>query len=655
MPDKLARAQHIRRVDPGSTSEIFVGGSHAGLDRTVIAAAVAEATIPKPVHRHNGEDKKEPLDKTSTEKTASLFVGGSHAGVDLTALPADPFEVKTSFSPTKHAQNSLEAPPIIFPAHHHPKRSPKTSKKVESSAALIGICTMISRVLGFVRTWTMAFALGSTLLASSYQVAYNLPSQLYELVVGGMIVTAFLPVYLTIKKKLTEKQANSYASNLLSIVVILLGIVTIACIIFPAQFIYTQSFYSNQSQMAQSIFFFQFFAIQIVFSGATAIISGLLNANRDYVWSSIAPAINNVIVIITFLSYSFIAPHHQQLALYIIAIGNPLGVFVALAIQLPALKRNGIHLRPHINLRDPALKETLSIGVPAVFVMLCSFVVVSIQTAAAYSFADNGPSILLYARQWFTLPYAFLAVPITTAMFTELADMQAEENTAGLKRGILGGINQILFFMIPFALYLIVFSLPLVMLFRAGAFSVSSVSSIASYLAILALGLPVYGINTYLQKIFSSLRKMKIFAGFNLAAGVVQIALTMFGAAHVAYFPLEIIAVAEVLFYVIADIGLIVYLRSHLGPFGLRSVARATLSATLLGGFGALAGGSVLLLLQVFIGPLNGSIPQALAYVVIGGIISLVITFGLALRLKIPEAAFVSSLIHKLAGRLAMK
>ena len=41
---------------------------------------------------------------------------------------------------------------------------------------------MISRITGFVRTWAMAFALGSTLLASSYTVANNLPNMLYELV-----------------------------------------------------------------------------------------------------------------------------------------------------------------------------------------------------------------------------------------------------------------------------------------------------------------------------------------------------------------------------------------------------------------------------------------------------------------------------------------
>ena len=135
---------------------------------------------------------------------------------------------------------------------------------IGGSAALISICTIISRITGFARTWAMAFALGSTLLSSSYQVANTLPNQLYELVCGGMIVTAFLPVYVSVKKKLGQRAGNEYASNLLTLVVLLLGAVSLLCMLFPSAAIYTQSFYSDQSQMATSVFFFQFFAIQIV-------------------------------------------------------------------------------------------------------------------------------------------------------------------------------------------------------------------------------------------------------------------------------------------------------------------------------------------------------------------------------------------------------
>ena len=159
--------------------------------------------------------------------------------------------------------------------------------------------------------------------------------------------------------------------------------------------------------------------MQIVFYGISTIVSGLLNASRDYLWSSAAPIFNNIIVTATFVAYAFVAPSNPELAKFIIAIGNPLGVFMQMAIQLPALRRNGIKLRPHADLHDPALKETLSIGVPAVVVMTAGLVIVSVQNSAAYGCLDNGPSIIAYARLWFTLPYAFLTVPITTTMFTE--------------------------------------------------------------------------------------------------------------------------------------------------------------------------------------------------------------------------------------------
>lgn len=629
----------MRPYEPGSTGEIFITGKHAGVDRSAVAAAVAQQVVPRP-----GTKPHDPA------KTSEIIICGKHAGVDKTRVVRDPFEPQTP-EPLATEERFVEtafAPDEVT----EEIELQGSAQAVGGSAALISICVMISRITGFARTWAMAFALGSTLLSSSYQVANNLPNQLYELVAGGMIVTAFLPVYLSVKKKLGQKAGNEYASNLLTIVVVLLGIVSLVCMLFPGAIIYTQSFYSDQSEMATSVFFFQFFAIQIVFYGASAIISGLLNANRDYLWSSIAPVANNVVVIATFVAYAFVAQHDANLALYIIAIGNPLGVFLQLAIQLPALKRNGIRIRPRINLRDPALRETLGIGVPAVFVMLCSFAVVSVQNAASYSFAENGPSILAYSRLWFTLPYAFLAVPITTAMFTELADMQAEGNVEGVKRGIVSGTNQILFFMIPFALYLIVFSLPLVTLYHAGAFTMDNVSSIANYLAVLAFALPVYGVNTYLQKIFSSLRKMGIFALFNFVAGAAQIGLTMFGATHAATLPLETIAVAEVAFYVVSDVCLFIYLRMHLGPFGLASIVRAFIFGVIFGVLGAGVGAGVLFALSTFVAPLSGSIIQALAYVVVGGLLALVTTFGLALKLNIAEAAFIGSLMRKVRAKL---
>ncbi|MEG0504104.1 MAG: murein biosynthesis integral membrane protein MurJ, partial [Raoultibacter sp.] len=176
------------------------------------------------------------------------------------------------------------------------------------------------------------------------------------------------------------------------------------------------------------------------------------------------------------------------------------------------------------------------------------------------------------------------------------------------------------------------------------------------YLAVFALSLPFYAVNTYLQKVYSSLRKMTIFAVFSLSAAAVQVGLTI-GAAiivtqGIATLPIESIAYAELAFYLVSDICLFIYLRKRFGAFGLRSTMKAFASALLLGLLGAAAGGGLLFVLELFVAPLSGSIVQAFGYIVVCGLVSLVVTFGIALKLKIPEAAFLSSIFARVGGKL---
>lgn len=532
---------------------------------------------------------------------------------------------------------------------------PEAVPNVAASARIISICVAISRITGFARTWSMAFALGATFLSSSYQVANNLPNQLYELVMGGMLVTAFLPVYLSVKKRAGREAGNVYASNLLTLVLLGLAVVTALCMAFPQAIVYTQSFMTDQSDMGVAVLLFQFFAIQTVFYGASTILSGLLNANREYLWSSAAPIFNNLIVIATFAAYAAIAPADPELALYVIAIGNPAGVLVQVLIQVPALKKCGIRLRPRISLSDPALKETLRLGVPAIAVTVFSFITVSVMNAASYAFADNGPSVIAYARLWYTLPYSFLAIPITTAMFTELSDMHAEGDMAGVMRGVQTGTAQILFLLAPFMLYLIVFAEPLVTLYHTGAFTADRIGQIADFLAALALALPFYGVLAYLQKAFSSLRRLGVFAWFNVAASVVQVALTMGAAwAHQAGWPvpLESIAWASAIYYVVVDVLGLVYLRMRFGGFSLLALVRSLFMGLTLGALGAAAGAAVLFGFQLLWGPDQTEIWAALVSVTVGGVASLTVTFGIALAAKMPEAALVASFTSALKSRV---
>ena len=563
MSDKLARAQHRRAPEQNGAHR--ANETQSAQPRTWEAGETGRIPV---IGKHAGTDKAAELDarrerqalmrSAAPGETSAIPIVSKHAGADKTLAASSGARTNAFGRASAQTGNTVRTPaPAPAPDVTIVSEEPESkASSVGASAALMSVCVLFSRITGFLRTWAMAFALGSSFLSSSYQVANNLPNMLYELVMGGMLVTAFLPVYISVKKKSGTGAGNAYASNLLTLVTIFLGVLSILCMIFPAQVIYTQTFYSDQSSSALATFFFQYFAIQLVFYGASSIVSGLLNANRDYLWSSIAPVANNVIVIATFLMYAAIAPINSDVALFVIAIGNPLGVFVQMAIQLPALKRNGIRLRPRIDLHDPALRDTLAIGGPTFLVMIISFATVSVMNAASYCFAVDGPSILAYSRLWYTLPYSFLAIPITTAMFTELSEMKAEGDMKGVVSAITNGTAQIMFLLVPFALYLAVFSVPLVTLYHVGAFTMENIQSISSYLVVLAFALPFYGVSSYLQKVFSSLRKMGVYAALNFLAGIVQVALTAFWA-WTTYngdpnpATIESIALASIAFYVV--------------------------------------------------------------------------------------------------------
>lgn len=547
------------------------------------------------------------------------------------------------------APRRRHARPVGAPAPAAPAQGTSEEAReaqVGRSAALMSVLVVVSRLTGFLRTWGQAYALGVTVIASCYSVANNLPNQLYELVIGGMLVTAFLPVYQSVKRDLGTRGASEYTSNLVSIVLVLMGATTALGFVFAAQVVWTQSFSASADFDADlATYFFRFFVIEVVLYALSSIFSGVLNAERDYFWSSAAPIFNNFVTTASFLAYAALVDSNPGLALVLLALGNPLGVAVQVVMQMPSLRRHGIRLRPYINLRDPALKDTLSIGVPSLVVMVCSFVTVSVMNSSALSVTAVGASVSYYARLWYTLPYAILAVPITTAMFTELADDVARGDMDAYRRGVASGTSKVCFFMIPFMLYLIVFAAPLVTMLAAGKFSASDIAMTASYLRALAVSLPVYGVCMYLQKVCSSLRRMGLFAVANVVATAIQVGICLFATPH---FGLDMVALSSAFFFLAVDVVTFASLRSHLGHLGLRSVVASVVRASLFGLAGAAVGAGVLLGLSQAMGSIGQSIPRALLHTVAGGIPSVLVTFGLATLLGAPETA----LVRDLAGRL---
>ena len=569
--------------------------------------------------------------------------GGAFSADDA-VLVDDPFAI-------------IDEPDIEVDSRQHTEVSPQSQDDVDDmgssdystvgrSAGLMTALTIVSRVTGFIRTWAMAAAIGMSLLSSSYQVANNLPNMLYELVMGGMLVTAFLPVYMGVRREQGRDASNEYVGNLLGILLLLLGGISVLGTVFAPGFIWTQSFLSGDGgSINTAAFMFRFFAIQILFYGLGSVFSGVLNAHRDYFWSTFAPVLNNAIVIASFMGFAPVsAQFGERAGIILIAAGTTFGVFVQMACQIPALGKHGVHPHIHIDFKDPALRQTITLGIPTLLATVCMFVSTSITNAAALVVQpETGPSVIAYARLWYTLPYALIAASLSTALYTELSHDAQEKDYDSVRTGISHGVAQMLFFLIPFALYLIVFARPLNMIYCAGKFDESGVALVSEFLVYLALSLPLYGVVVLMQKSFSALLDMKPYGRYCLYSAIGQAgSVLLFGVAL--GYGMPAIALSYVVDYVILVGCSLWWLRRRLHGLQVTSILHGGFFGLLLGGLGAATGAVVMWALEHFVGALGGSILVTLCYVCVAGIVSLAVTFGLAVAVKMPE---VSALLRR--------
>lgn len=522
------------------------------------------------------------------------------------------------------------------------------SRKANGASLLV----IISRITGFGRTMAQANALSGALMsvASCYTVASNLPNMLYELVMGGMLITSFLPVYLSVRGKLGRTGAAAYASNLLSLVLIVMGVLSVACLIFAAPIVWTQSAGADAAfDFELAVWFFRFFAFEVILYGMSSVISGVLNAERDYWWSTAAPIVNNVITIASFSLYAFLVKGGVvgwREGLIILAVGNPLGVAAQVFIQLPALRRHGVRLRFRVDLHDPAIKETLTIGLPTLIIMLSSFPTNAVQSSCALQVTANGAAISYYARVWYVLPYSILVIPITTALFTELSNYRVAERMDAYRRTVASGIRKVGFTTIPCMLLLMTFAPYLVAVL--GGLDAEDAMLTATYLQVQSLALPFYGVSTYLQKVCSSLMRMKIYMVASVVAAVIQVA---FCIVLTPIYGLYVVPLSSTFLFIAVDVISLVSIRREIGAFGLRSIVAPSLRAFGFGILGSAVGWVVLHALTFVLGEPSGTL-MGILFVAGAGIPAIVASFGVAYMMGVSESPFFDGIFRRISRLL---
>src|SRR4030043_15566 len=104
--------------------------------------------------------------------------------------------------------------------------------KITKAATTIGMGTLLSRILGFLREMVIAHFFGAGMAADSFFVAFRIPNLWRRLVGEGSLTISFIPVYTEYLTQRTEEESREVTHIAFTTAGILLLVLTVLGILF---------------------------------------------------------------------------------------------------------------------------------------------------------------------------------------------------------------------------------------------------------------------------------------------------------------------------------------------------------------------------------------------------------------------------------------
>jgi putative peptidoglycan lipid II flippase len=399
---------------------------------------------------------------------------------------------------------------------------------------MMSIGTTLSRITGYLRLTAQAAALGFTALSNTYAAANTTPNIVYELVLGGILTSVFVPVFVEWLQQHGREEARLVADRVMTLALVVLAAVAILGAIFAPQIIELYLSASDAPNKAAQIelgaFFLRWFMPQIVFYGVGAVATGLLQAERRFAPPMFAPILNNLSVIATFGIFALLAkdgPVSVENITFaektVLAAGTTFGVAAMTLALWPSLRGMGYRWHLRFDWNHPAVRR---LGKLALWVVVY---VVANQLAyiAVIVFTGTKPDgYVIYASAFilFQLPHAIVAVSIFTALLPPMSGRWADRDLDGLRTLFSRGVRDTVVVMVPAALGYIALAVPIVsLLLQHGRATAEDTEAIAHTLQAFAVGLPFFSGFQLLTRTFYAMQDTRTPALVNVGAAIVNV------------------------------------------------------------------------------------------------------------------------------------
>ena len=534
--------------------------------------------------------------------------------------------------------------------------------------------TLVSRFLGFAKTWMLAAALGlGSTVNDTFINANNLPNLIFLLVAGGVFNAVLVPQI--IKASKAPDKGADYISRLLTLAVLVLLTLTLAVTLLAPWVIEltTQGYSPEQKALAVS---FAFWCLpQIFFYGLYALLTQVLNAHGAFGPAMWAPILNNIVAIagLGMFIWTFGAnaanPHTLDTwgstQTFLVAGFSTIGVIAQTAILLIPVFRLRLGLRPRFGWRGVGLGQAARLSVwtlaTAAVGQLAFLYVMRIATIpgaerlrleqAGDPAADTMPgnAVLEVASQLYLLPHSIIALSLATVLFNRMTRASQDGDRAALRSALSHGLRTMAVATVFGALALFALAGPLGMFFSGGVKQDGAM--LAQTLTILALSTPFMSANFMMSRVFYANEDARTPFFIQLVLAMVNVV----AAFTIQFLPFDQIIFAIAILYtggnILSVIVSAVFLRRLLGHLDGPRIANSYIRMGYAALGSALAGAGALWLLGSY-SPDGFAWSTPIAALVTIVVVGPVMLAAYLLLLKLFRVTELSDLLQPLLGRL---
>jgi len=329
---------------------------------------------------------------------------------------------------------------------------------VGSAAFVLMSMVFASRVLGLVRDRLLAARFAPEELGV-YFAAFRLPNLLFELLVMGVLTSAFIPVFTKYVMKDKEDVAWRMASTLINLSFIVLLLFSLPILIWtrPISQFLAPGFTSAQIDQMTSFTRIMVFS-QVIPLMIGNFFTGILQSYNIFFLPAAAPVVYNLGIIASIVGLS------STLGLYAPVVGVGLGALLFMLIQIPPLIMVGYRHRLTFDPHDPGVAEVGKLMAPRTLGLAISQIDTTVDLMLATLLGSRMVTIFNFAQHLQQLPIGLFGATIAQAALPTLSAASIGENREQFKASILSAIHQVLFFVLPASALFIVLRIPVVRL-----------------------------------------------------------------------------------------------------------------------------------------------------------------------------------------------